>query len=252
MTSDDSREDMETNTILERPPKVTLAVYILYSSLTLTFVRFFVEWLGAETSGDAFGPVLGALTILPVFFLLFYMIGKAKNWARVVVLISAIVRTLYVIIIVLGVVWGPVHLLGWSGKFEITCYSAEVILEIIALSFLYQRASSDWFKAERQWQFRRSVQGVSVLEFSQQSSAKTAGMKKGDVIIMYDGVGNLTIEKLQALAATPKSEGTQIRVLRDGNEYSLTLPSGSLGISAMDTTVRGPFGKLQVNPEKSS
>jgi CAAX protease family protein len=97
------------------------------------------------------------------------------------------------------------------------------------------------------------VKGVSLIGLSPESRAEKAGMQKGDVIIEYDGEGNLTTEKLAALIVTTTLKGPQPRVVfvRDGREHSLEVAPGSLGISAMDTTIPDSFGKPQNSPETS-
>ncbi|MGO9567509.1 MAG: SUMF1/EgtB/PvdO family nonheme iron enzyme [Desulfomonilaceae bacterium] len=96
------------------------------------------------------------------------------------------------------------------------------------------------------------VKGVMILDFSPKSDARKAGMVKGDVIIEYDGVGNLTEGKLLALAA--KAKRGKIRPLvvfvRGGYEYTIRLAPGSPGISLMDTTIRGPFKRPESSPDR--
>jgi hypothetical protein len=93
------------------------------------------------------------------------------------------------------------------------------------------------------------VKGVSIIGLNPESRAEKAGLQKGDLIIAYDGVGNLTTDKLAALSATTTFKGAQPRVVfvRDGREDSLTLSPGSLGISAMDTTIPGSFEKPAID-----
>jgi hypothetical protein len=81
--------------------------------------------------------------------------------------------------------------------------------------------------------------GVTILEFNPGSSAEKAGLQKGDVIIGYGGVWDLTIDKLTTLKAVTGLEGTGARVVlvRDGQEHSVNLPPGPLGISAVDSTI---------------
>jgi hypothetical protein len=94
-------------------------------------------------------------------------------------------------------------------------------------------------RATSQDQNDLSVTGVSILGFKSESIAREAGMQKGDVMVEYDGKGNLTTDKLMALTTVTKPEGTQTRVvfMRDGHERSTRVPSGPLGISASDKTV---------------
>jgi hypothetical protein len=102
----------------------------------------------------------------------------------------------------------------------------------------------DTSRAESLGQAHPAAKGVSILGFRLQSSAREAGMKKGDVIIEYDGVRNLTTETLSSLTAAARPEGIGINVvfLRDGQQDTLRVPSGPLGISAMDTTIQGRLG----------
>jgi hypothetical protein len=88
------------------------------------------------------------------------------------------------------------------------------------------------------------VKGVSILGFSPESRAQKAGMEKGDVIVQYSGIGDLTVQRLATLTTTLRAEGipTGVILMRNGGEHSLTLPYGPLGISAMDTTIQGVPG----------
>jgi hypothetical protein len=99
----------------------------------------------------------------------------------------------------------------------------------------------DTSRAESLGQAHSAANGVSILGFRLQSAAREAGMKKGDVIIEYDGVRNLSTETLSSLTAAARPEGIGIDVvfLRDGQQDTLRVPSGSLGISAMDITIQG-------------
>jgi hypothetical protein len=93
----------------------------------------------------------------------------------------------------------------------------------------------------------RLLKGVSILGFNPESRAEKAGMVKGDVIVEYSGIADLTVQKLATLTTTLRSEGipTALIFMRNGQEHSLTLPYGALGISAMDTTVQGvPGGRV--------
>jgi hypothetical protein len=99
-------------------------------------------------------------------------------------------------------------------------------------------------RATAQREAHLPAKGVSILGFSEISVAREAGMKKGDVIIGYGGERNLTTETLSSLAARKGTGGIGIDVvfLRDGLQETLTLPPGSLGISAIDTTIQDRSG----------
>lgn len=87
------------------------------------------------------------------------------------------------------------------------------------------------------------VRGVKILDFSPKSDAKKAGLEKGDIIIEYNGIKDLTADKLLALNAQTRKERIQPEVLfvRDGYQYATRVPRGFLGISMIDTSLRGPF-----------
>lgn len=88
------------------------------------------------------------------------------------------------------------------------------------------------------------VRGISILGFKPESTAKKAGMQKGDVIVEYAGTRDLTIEKLLAFIAKTRTEMAERRLVfvRGGHEHTLTVPAGSLGISAADLTIQAASG----------
>jgi formylglycine-generating enzyme required for sulfatase activity len=96
------------------------------------------------------------------------------------------------------------------------------------------------------------VRGVMVLDLSPKSDARKAGMTKGDVIIEYGGIRDLTAEKFLELTARTKREKTHpiVVFVREGYEYSVRAAPGSLGISVIDTVVTGPFKKPEPRQER--
>jgi hypothetical protein len=88
-----------------------------------------------------------------------------------------------------------------------------------------------------------SAKGVSILEFRPESTARKAGMQKGDVIIEYASERDVTIEHLSALIAKREHEAGHVHVVfvRGGQQHSVTLPSGPLAISAMNVTISVPL-----------
>ncbi|MBI5571637.1 MAG: SUMF1/EgtB/PvdO family nonheme iron enzyme [Desulfomonile tiedjei] len=98
------------------------------------------------------------------------------------------------------------------------------------------------------------VQGVVILDFGAKSSALRAGLTKGDVIVEYDGERQLTAERLEAHIVAPERRRIKPRVafVRDGVEYTVTLPSRSLGVIVSDKTILGPFKKPRHQPEETT
>lgn len=89
------------------------------------------------------------------------------------------------------------------------------------------------------------IQGVRILQVTPKSDARDAGMQVNDVIIEYDGTRNLTSDLFLALTKRTKEERTRPMVVfvRDGFEYSVRTAPGFLGVTVMNTRVRGPFKK---------
>jgi len=97
-----------------------------------------------------------------------------------------------------------------------------------------------------------SVRGVMILDFTPKSDAKKAGLARGDIIIEYDGTGDLTSDKLLALTGRTKKEKAKpvMIIVRDGQEYSVRVAPGILGISVMDTVVRLAPRRPEPSPQR--
>jgi hypothetical protein len=93
--------------------------------------------------------------------------------------------------------------------------------------------------------------GVSILGFKPESAAENAGIKKGDLIIAYDGEGELTVERLSVLTATPgpRVDSIPMVFLRDGDPHFVTLQRGPLGISAMNVAIPDSSGMIVAQDE---
>ena len=245
-----SGQAIEADAIPATPVKVKRAVQLLYCMLAIILVRILIGWMEAETTADIVIRVIDTLVFPAIYLFLIHKIRKGKNWARIVVLILAIAPSLVSVMMVYAIMEGlpqsRSHLLSSDYLAELAgiLYLVERIPQVIAIAFLFQKDSSNWFRIVGE--LRRSargphlVRGVSIVDLRPQSSAKKTGMKKRDVTINCNGVGDLTIDRLLAAAALPNPEGVRIRAVRNGIEYTVTLPKGSLGISAMDTTVGRP------------
>jgi len=131
-----------------RPEKVNRAIFLSYlaigisalfiilqmfvndeTSLTVQFLSlFFPSWLIAYS------------TFLAIAYLLFlgviYLTGQGHNWARIILLLLLIVDTLFFL----------------SSPFDIFLYPvltlldlASIVLQIVAIVYLFQAESSCWF-----------------------------------------------------------------------------------------------------------
>ncbi len=89
----------------------------------------------------------------------------------------------------------------------------------------------------------QAEKGVLILSLTPKSDAKKAGLMQGDIIIEYDGVRNLTSEGLLALTAKTKKEKSKpsLIFIRDGQQYSVRVNPGFLGIAVEDAYVKEPL-----------
>ena len=130
---------MDTNSNRpERPKKVQNAVTILYVTLGIGIVRTVMEAsANVEMAGVGFFTVV-TLVAFAIMVFLFAMIGRGRNWARITLLVFFL----------LGL---PLSILPLIRSFTISPISgvlglAQVILQIVAIVFLFQQDASAWFK----------------------------------------------------------------------------------------------------------
>jgi sulfatase modifying factor 1 len=98
------------------------------------------------------------------------------------------------------------------------------------------------------------ILGVKILDFTPRSDARKAGMRQGDVIVEYHGARNLTSTKLIALTAeTKRTRARPILVfVRDGYERAVRVNPGFLGITVVNTRVKGPLKRRDTAPKPDS
>ena len=140
---------MEANTKPERPWTVTIAVYLLYFSLICPSVGFILFWL-AFGEADQFTVALwgsALLASLVMSTLLYYFIGRGKTWARTIELVLFVVAALPTNILSLAQCGNIPESTGWINASTCILGIADVALQFVALVFLFQRMSSEWFKA---------------------------------------------------------------------------------------------------------
>ncbi len=96
-----------------------------------------------------------------------------------------------------------------------------------------------------------TIKGVLVISLTPKSDARRAGITQGDIIVEYDGVRDLTTEKFIALTAKTRKSKTKHLVVfvRDGYEHSVRVSPGFVGVSVMDTNLRGPLKQPGIRPE---
>ena len=124
-----------------QPDKVSTALTLLWITIAIGVIRSIMEFSNTSeltSFGLGFGIFIAVFAFVIVASFI-YMIGRGKNWARITFLVFFIIgiplagRSLFQ-----SLLRNPV-----SGILGIV----EIILEIIALVFLFQKPSSDWFKS---------------------------------------------------------------------------------------------------------
>ena len=125
----------------QKPKKVQTAVTILYVTLGIGILRAVIEAsANAEMAGVGF---LMFVTLVVFAFMAFLIakIGGGKNWARIT----------FLVLFLLGLLPSILPLLR---SFDINPLSgflglAQIVLQILALVFLFQQESGDWFRAHK-------------------------------------------------------------------------------------------------------
>ena len=130
---------MDTNpTRPEKPKKVQNAVTILYVTLGIGIIRAVMEAsANAEIAGVGF-LMFVTLMVFAVMVFLIAMIGRGRNWARITFLVLFLLGLLPSILpLIRSFTISPI-----SGVLGL----AQVVLQIVAMVFLFQQESSAWFK----------------------------------------------------------------------------------------------------------
>ena len=130
---------MDTNSIqTNRPQKVQNAVSILYVTLGIGIISAILQVL----AHGAISRMFTTLVIVAAMAFLIVMTGRGRNWARVTLLILFLVGVLPSILPLVR--FFAVHpISGFLGL-------AQLVLQIVALIFLFQEESSQWFSATQQ------------------------------------------------------------------------------------------------------
>ncbi len=128
-----------------RPINVGIAVKLLYISLGIQFVNTVLEMVSihAQKPSSLFLTIMTFITffLLWVMWFVIYMIGRGHNWGRLTFLVFfAVGMLLFRFRDLQDVAANPIFgLLG----------IAQTAIQIIALVFLFQKSSSDWFRERK-------------------------------------------------------------------------------------------------------
>ncbi len=121
-----------------RPPRVGTAVKLLYITLGIGVLRSVMDAsMYTEMASPAF-VMLISFFVLGVMGFFVFMIGKGRNWARITFLVFFIISIPFAAFpLMQSVGANPI-----SGRIGIII----IIIQIVALVFLFQKLSSDWFR----------------------------------------------------------------------------------------------------------
>jgi len=130
---------MSIEELSERPPKVVLAIKLLYLVIGIGIVRAVMTVM---RHADVRSPNLLILTKLLIYagsIFLIYQLGRGKNWARLSLAgIFAVNIPLTILPAFESISHNPVHtLLGF----------VQLALYIVGLAFIFHKNSSKWFDA---------------------------------------------------------------------------------------------------------
>jgi Ankyrin repeats (3 copies) len=155
----------------QRPSKVKLAVNLLYLSLVIWVMQFFLYWPPLENApayselrSSLFSLIMLAITI--VDYGLYYQIGKGRNWARMIFLVLSVIGAIFGAIFltliyaeILVPPFVPTTPSLWTPpSITITIFQiCGASLQIAALILLFQRDSSAWFRAMKIWRMPQEV-----------------------------------------------------------------------------------------------
>lgn len=124
-----------------RPQRVSTAVALIYISFAAGVVRILLE--ASRLSQEAplgFVLFVGFATLAVLLFFT-VMIGKRRNWARIT----------FLVLFIIGVPFSILQLLQSLAKTPVSGLLgiAQVVLQFLALVFLFQKTSSEWFRPPR-------------------------------------------------------------------------------------------------------
>ena len=138
------------STSLPIPERVRYALILLYSSLAIGIVSFALELPDMVSQGYVNSPiskeactVIALVTGLVMFAILFFiilMINKGRNWARITYLVLFVIGIPFVVAPLVQIEERPIRAVVYLGQ---------LALEGVALVWLFQRSSSQWFRPQR-------------------------------------------------------------------------------------------------------
>ena len=143
---------MSNSNQLAQPSKVATAIKLLYATLGIGIIRSIIESSRhAEASSVGFVLFI-TFAVFGFMWLLIYMTGKGNNWARIT----------FIVLFNMGI---PLSILPMIQSLTLNPISGvlgliQVVMQVVALVFLFQGESSAWFKAIKQSKIQNAQQGA--------------------------------------------------------------------------------------------
>jgi hypothetical protein len=122
-----------------KPKRVQQAVFLLYINIGIAVLRCIIEFPDFSSKPRYIGPFISLMVVVfATWLFLIYMTGNGKNWARIILLIMLTLGILSMI----RLIWQSFTANPVSGLLNVST----TIIDIIALIFLLQKQSSNWFR----------------------------------------------------------------------------------------------------------
>ena len=122
---------------ITRPDKVSKAVTLLYVTLGIGVLRSIMEAPRLSQTAPIGFVIFISLFVLGIMWFFIYKIGKGRNWARITFLVLFIIGIPFAVLPLLQSLAASL----FSGLLGI----GQTVLQVIALVFLFQKPSSEWF-----------------------------------------------------------------------------------------------------------
>jgi hypothetical protein len=126
--------------LFHKPKSIIAARNILYASLFLTILGFFLGQFALNLPGNPNLKVIisnGSLIVL--LYIAIRYIGFGKKWAR----------TMFLVIFIMNVVASPIYA-PFIFKADLALgflFILQMLLQILALVYLYSKSSNEWFNS---------------------------------------------------------------------------------------------------------
>ncbi|NIT61682.1 MAG: hypothetical protein GWN00_37430 [Aliifodinibius sp.] len=136
---------MESTTVQSNPPEkpaqVNNALNLLYASLAVGIIKSILDLARIASRAPILFTIVTFVITFGILIFLIVKISTGRNWARITMLILFLIGLPFSI---------PIILQEFSANFVVGILSiSQIALQIIALVFLFQSPSNNWFKFKK-------------------------------------------------------------------------------------------------------